>query len=58
MVSLGYAALFVRFLKIQGAHVVQPVCQLDHDDPHVVAHGQDHFADILGLGFFLCSQRE
>ena len=50
---LGYALLLVGLLEIQGGHVVQAVGQLHHDDAHVVAHGQDHLADVLGLGLFL-----
>ena len=50
---LGNALLLVAFLKVERAHVVQAVGQLDHKNPHVVAHGQDHFADVLCLGFFL-----
>ena len=42
----------MAFLKVERAHIVQAVGQLDHKNPHVVAHGQDHFADILCLGFF------
>ena len=33
----------------QGAHVVQPVGQLDEDDADVLDHGQQHLADALGL---------
>ena len=50
---LGNALLFMTFLKVQRAHIVQAVGQFDHENPHVVAHGQDHLADILRLGFFL-----
>ena len=34
---------------IQGAHVVQPVRQLDHDDSYIFRHGQSHFLKILSL---------
>ena len=37
---------------LEGAHVVQPVGQLDHDHADVVDHGQHHLADALGLGLF------
>ncbi len=33
----------------QRAHVVQPVGQLDDQDPDVARHGDDHLADGLGL---------
>ncbi len=42
-------ALFLRGLGIEGAHVVQPVAQLDEDDPDILTHGQKHFAHVLGL---------
>ncbi len=50
---LGDAALLVGLLEIKGAHVVQAVGQLDHQHAHVMAHGQDHLADVLGLRLFL-----
>ena len=37
----------------QGTHVVQTVCQLDHDDPQILGHRQEHLAEILGLRFEL-----
>ena len=33
----------------QRAHVVQPVGELDDDDPDVLGHGQEHLPDVLGL---------
>ena len=33
-----------------GAHVVQPVGDLDHDDADVLGHGQGHLLEVLGLG--------
>ena len=33
----------------QGAHVVQAVGQLDHDDADILHHGQQHLAEALGL---------
>ena len=35
-----------------GAHVVQPVGQLDQDHAHVARHGQQHLAKALGLRLF------
>jgi len=37
----------------QGPHVVQPVGQLDHDDPDVVDHRQHHFFAGSRLGLLL-----
>ena len=34
-----------------GAHVVQPVRQLDENDAHVTRHRQQHLAERLGLRF-------
>ena len=34
---------------VQRPHVVQPVGQLDEDDPDVVHHRQQHLAEALGL---------
>ena len=31
---------------------MQPVGELDHDHPDIVRHGQNHLADVLGLGLF------
>ncbi len=38
--------------KLQGAHVVQTVGQLDEHHADVIHHGQHHLAHVLGLGFF------
>ena len=35
-----------------GAHIVGAVRQLDEDDAHIARHGQQHFAEGLGLAFF------
>ena len=45
----GDALLLVRRQAVQRAHVVQPVGQLDEDDPDVLGHRQEHLADVLGL---------
>ena len=37
---------------LQGAHVVQPVGQLDEDDAHVAHHRQQHLAHVFGLTVF------
>ena len=49
---LGRAALLPLGHHGEGAHVVQPVGQLDQQDPPVVGHGDEHLADgrrLLGL---------
>ena len=39
--------------RVQRAHVVQAIGELDQDDAHIARHRQQHFAEVLGLGFFL-----
>ena len=48
---LGLLELLVLAQIAEGAHVVQPVGQLDEDHPDVLRHGDDHLADVLGLLF-------
>jgi hypothetical protein len=36
--------------EAEGAHVVQPVRELDEDHPHVVHRGEQQAAEVLGLG--------
>ena len=43
----GLAAL--RLQMLQGAHIVQPVGQLDQHHAHVGDHGQQHLAHVLRL---------
>ena len=50
---LSNAPLLVGLLKVQRAHIVQAVGQLDHEHPDVMAHGQNHLADVFGLRLFL-----
>jgi len=50
---LGDPGLLVRAQRPQGAHVVQPVGQLDQDDPQIASHGQEDLAQVLGLGRLL-----
>ena len=45
----GLLPLLFRSLVLHGAHIVQPVGHLDEDDTDVLAHGQEHFAQILHL---------
>ena len=42
----------LRRKKLQGAHVVQAVGQLDEHDADVVHHGQHHLAHVFGLRLF------
>ena len=37
---------------VEGAHVVEPVGELDHQDPQVAGHGDEHLAEVLGLALF------
>jgi hypothetical protein len=46
---LGLLLLLLAGQEGQRAHVVQPVGQLDHEDPRVLGHRDDHLADRLGL---------
>ena len=41
-------ALF-RLDRVERAHVVQPVGELDQHDAHVARHRQQHLAEVLGL---------
>ena len=41
------------FHRVERAHVVQPVGELDEDDAHVARHRQQHLAKRLGLRLFL-----
>ncbi|CFN99575.1 Uncharacterised protein [Bordetella pertussis] len=45
----GDAAALLGVDRVQRAHVVQAVGQLDQDDAHVARHGQQHLAKALGL---------
>ena len=51
----GFASLIAALLlrpSVAGAHIVQPVAQLDDHHTHVPAHSQQHLAQVLGLQFF------
>ena len=52
------ASLLVRRQCVESAHVVEPVGQLDQDDPNVVGHGQEHLSDVLGLLFLVAMGAE
>ena len=34
---------------LERAHVVQPVGELDDDDPPIISHGNEHRAQVLDL---------
>jgi hypothetical protein len=42
--------------RVQRPHVVQPVRELDEDDPDVVRHRQQHLPDVLGLVLLLAAE--
>ena len=43
--------LLFRGLVLHGAHIVQPVSNLDQHHPDVLAHGHEHLAQIFHLSF-------
>ena len=45
----GDALLLLGRQAVQRAHVVEPVRELDQDDPDVLGHREQHLADVLGL---------
>ena len=49
----GDVPLLLLPLELDGAHIVQAVGQLDHDDPDVLRHGDEHLAQVLHLLLFL-----
>ena len=49
----GLLLLLHGSLVLHGAHVVEPVCNFDEDDPDVLGHGDEHFAQVLHLLIFL-----
>src|SRR5579872_135549 len=55
---LGDGLLLGRREALQGAHVVQPVGQLDDDDADVFGHRQEHLAQVLYLDIFLALIRD
>ena len=55
---LGNARLLVLRHKMQCAHIVQPVGELDQQHAHIIGNGQQKLAEILGLGGTLGHQVE
>ena len=47
----GDAQLLFGLERRDGAHVVQPIGQLDQHHPDVAGHGQKHAAQVFSLGF-------
>ena len=45
----GFLLLLLRGLVFHGAHIVQPIGHFNEDDPDVLAHGQEHLAQVLHL---------
>ncbi len=45
----GDALLLLGRQRGDGAHVVQPIGELDEHDTDVLRHRQEHLADVLGL---------
>ena len=45
----GDSLLFLGRQRPERAHVVEPVRELDQDDPDVLGHRQEHLSDVLGL---------
>ena len=45
----GDALLLLGRQAVQRPHVVEPVGELDQDDPDVLGHRQEHLPDVLGL---------
>ena len=41
--------LAIRLQVLQGAHIIQPVGQLDQHHTHIRDHGQQHLAHVFGL---------
>ena len=50
---LGNTLLFFAAHKLERAHIMQPVRQLDNNDTHILGHGQEHFTHTVDLLVFL-----
>ena len=48
----GLLLLLLRRLVLHGPHIVQPVGDLDEDDPDVLGHGHEHLPQVLHLLLF------
>ena len=49
----GLLPLLLGGLVLHGAHVVEPVADLDEDHPDVLGHGHEHLPQVLHLLLFL-----
>ena len=49
----GFLLLLGGGLILHGPHIVEPVGDLDKDDPDVLTHGDEHFPEVLHLLIFL-----
>ena len=52
------AALLADLERIQGAHVVEPVRELDEHHPDIAGHRHQHLAEVLGLDLGQTLERE
>ena len=48
-----FLLLLGRGLVFHGTHIVEPVGDLDEDDPDILAHGDEHLPEVLHLLVFL-----
>ncbi len=55
---VGDALLLLRRQPVQRPHVVEPIGELDEDDPDVLGHREQHLADVLGLLLLVAVGRE
>ena len=45
----GDTTLFLCWQGCQGAHVVQPIAELDQHHANVLGHGEEHLANVFGV---------
>ena len=45
----GDFELLFRRHRVEGAHIVQPVGELDEDHAHILRHGEEDLLEVLGL---------
>ena len=50
--------LLGRGKVLQGLHIVQAVSQLDDDNPEILAHRDEHLAEIFRLALLAADERE
>ena len=43
------AALLLCWKRCQGAHIVQPIAELNQHHANVLRHGEEHLANVLGV---------